>query len=94
MPRPADWRAASFLLERGWPLEFGAVEDRPLPVEPGDEPKKKKEISWALVINTNGQSLKEMVDFPIRDKYEPPEDGELINGPDDLGNGNGPRFNP
>jgi hypothetical protein len=26
LPRPADWRAASWLLEKGWPLEYG---DRP-----------------------------------------------------------------
>jgi hypothetical protein len=35
LPRPADWKAASWLLSKGWPLEFGdriAVETDPVPV--------------------------------------------------------------
>jgi hypothetical protein len=35
LPRHADWKAASWLLEKGWPFEYG--DRRPLPI-PLEEP--------------------------------------------------------
>jgi hypothetical protein len=35
LPRHADWKAASWLLEKGWPLEYG--DRRPLPIPPAEQ---------------------------------------------------------
>jgi Bacteriophage Sf6, terminase small subunit-like len=61
-----DWRAASFLLERRWPREYGKVVERQLPDEP--EPKT---VSIAVVLNTGGKTLEELVDFPMIDDKPP-----------------------
>jgi hypothetical protein len=34
LPRHADWKAASWLLEKGWPLEYG--DRRPSPIPPAE----------------------------------------------------------
>jgi len=34
LPRHADWKAAAWQLERGWPNEFAPYDRRPLPIEP------------------------------------------------------------
>jgi hypothetical protein len=57
----ADWKAASFLLERQFPHEFAPYDRRPIPVEP--EPEKK--INVAFVVDTKGKSLEEVVSFPV-----------------------------
>src|SRR5260370_26328344 len=73
--RWADWKAASWLLSKGWPKEFGdriAVESEPAsPMQP-----------LTIVLSTpdgkkHETSFKEAEkifcgDFPIRDTYEPP----------------------
>jgi hypothetical protein len=33
LPRHADWKAASWLLEKGWPLEYGDRRPLPIPLE-------------------------------------------------------------
>jgi transposase len=61
-----DWRSAAFLLERRWPNEYGKVEHQ-LPDEP--EPKK---VSIAVVLNTGGKTLEELVNFPMCSDASPP----------------------
>ena len=63
-----DWRARLELLARIYPLEFARSAERPLPtVEP--EPKK---VSIALVLNTGGKTLEEVVNFPMIEGRPPP----------------------
>jgi hypothetical protein len=90
LPRPADWRAASWLLERQWPLEFGdrrPVETEPIPAAPMPP--------MTLILSTPDGQTKPVSfeqaekilcrDFTRRD--EPPDQSELGNEADDLGNG-------
>ena len=90
----ADWRAASWLLEKGWPKEYGdriAVETEPIPVGPmtvvlATSNGKKRETTF--------QEAQEILcgGFPIRDTYEgksspaPESDGEEFEALDDVGN--------
>jgi hypothetical protein len=55
-----DWRAKSWYLSVTYPREFGRVAERQLP----EEPPPKKEIPFAVIINTGGKTLAQMVDFP------------------------------
>jgi hypothetical protein len=48
LPRPADWKAASWLLSKGWPLEFG--DWRPLPPPVPAEPQPVHDLSRSLPI--------------------------------------------
>ena len=100
LPRPADWRAASWLLEKGWPLEFGdrpsvateAIPAAPMPLtlvlSMPDGKKRETRFQEAQEILCGG--------FPIRDTYElpteegksspaPESDGEEFDALDDLG---------
>ena len=62
-----DWWAKAWYLERCWPNEFGRSAERPLPtVEP--EPKK---VSIAVVLNTGGKTLEELVNFPMIESKPP-----------------------
>jgi transposase len=90
LPRFADWKAASWLLSKGWPLQYGdriAVETDPIPVSPMPPltllfsmPNGKKQ-------KTTFKEAQEILcaGFPIRD--EPPDESELGKEADDLGNG-------
>ena len=82
LPRPADWKAAAWLLEKGWPLEYG---DRPLPPlpAPAEEPKAAPLVMQLVLSMPNGE--KRPIDFesaekifcghfPIRD--QPPDESE------------------
>jgi hypothetical protein len=87
-----DWRAKAWYLERCWPAEFARTEDRRLPEEASAAANmppltvvlstpdgKTKPVSFA-------QAEKVLCGgFPIRD--EPPDESELGNEADDLGNG-------
>ena len=53
-----DWRARAWYLEKCFPNEFGL---RPLPNE-NDE--CKKEIGVKVILNTNGKTMGELLDFP------------------------------
>ena len=59
-----DWRAAAFLLERCYPLEYGRSE-RPAPVADGAEGSPG--VQFKMVYNTNGKTMKELLDFPRDD---------------------------
>jgi hypothetical protein len=49
LPRHADWQAAAWLLEKGWPLEFAPYERRPIPVEPV-APKSVPDLSGSSLM--------------------------------------------
>jgi hypothetical protein len=48
LPRHADWKAAAWALERGWPNEFAPFDRRPVPIEPEEIPRP----SVALILNS------------------------------------------
>jgi hypothetical protein len=71
LPRNADWRAASFLLERGWPLEFAPVyRDQVTPPAPDE----KKKVSVAFIFETGGKTIAELTNFPVHGDLSPPKD--------------------
>jgi hypothetical protein len=51
LPRHADWKAAAWLLEKGWPLEFAPYERRPIPVEPV-APKSVPDLSGSFLMSS------------------------------------------
>jgi len=59
LPRHADWKAASWLLEKGWPLEYG--DRRPLPI-PKEEPASVGIKMFATLPSGNIAPLDEMVE--------------------------------
>jgi hypothetical protein len=52
-----DWKAASFLLERMHPAEFGRTGERPVPQQ------ESKEIDVQIIYNTT-KPMSELLDFP------------------------------
>jgi hypothetical protein len=70
LPRTADWKAASWQLERGWPLEFALIyREQATPPAPNE----KKKLSLAVFLNTGGKSLQEITNFPIIESPPPDE---------------------
>jgi hypothetical protein len=63
-----DWRAKAWYLERCWPNEFGRTADRQLPVEKDDG-----KISVAIVCETGGKSLEQLLNFPRAPGTELPD---------------------
>jgi hypothetical protein len=59
LPRHADWKAASWLLEKGWPLEFG--DRRPLPI-PQEEQTIVTIPMYATLPSGNLAPLDEMME--------------------------------
>jgi hypothetical protein len=58
LPRHADWKAASWLLEKGWPLEYG--DRRPLPI-PQAEPASIGINMYATLPSGNIAPIDEML---------------------------------
>ena len=93
LPRFADWKAASWLLEKKWPPEFG--DRRPLPpvateTEPGSP---MTPISFVLSM-PNGEKRETIFEeaekifcnFPRQDTYQPPtEEGKSSPAPEPDG---------
>jgi hypothetical protein len=48
LPRHADWKAAAWALERGWPNEFAPYDRRPIPIEP----EERSRPSVAFILNS------------------------------------------
>ena len=46
LPRRADWKAAGWLLEKGWPLEFG--ERKPLPLPEEEQQQRGPSVAFVL----------------------------------------------
>jgi hypothetical protein len=65
-----DAKHAEWLLERQFPHEFAPFERRPIPAEV--EAVEGKQVSIALVLNTDLKSLQEVAAFPVRSVEEPP----------------------
>ena len=59
LPRHADWKAASWLLEKGWPLEYG---DRRLLPIPQEEPASVGLKMFATLPSGNIASIDEMME--------------------------------
>jgi hypothetical protein len=76
LPRHADWKAASWQLERGWPKKYAPYDRRPIPVEAVDG-EGAKQLSVAIVCKTD-KPLSELLDFPVRGDLstQPPKNGE------------------
>jgi hypothetical protein len=77
--RKVDWRAASWMLSKSFPLEYG---DRPLPPlpAPAEEPKAAPLVMQLLLSMPNGEQRettfeeaeKIFCNFPRKDTYQPP----------------------
>jgi hypothetical protein len=85
LPRHADWKAASWQLERGWPKKYAPFDRRPIPVE--DDVGKPKRFDVAIVCNTGGKSLEQLLDFPVA------PDSASARAPEDKGNEPEMRYN-
>jgi transposase len=75
LPRHADWKAAAWLLEKGWPLEFGERKPLPLP----EEEQQQRGPSVAFVLSMPGGRKKPVsfsevekmyCNFPIIERQE------------------------
>jgi hypothetical protein len=55
-------------LSRAHPAEFAKTADRALP----PEVEEKRQVSIAVVLNTDGKTLEEIAAFPVRPVGEPP----------------------
>jgi hypothetical protein len=85
--RSDDWRASAFLLERRFPVEYGRVAEREIPL-----PKGAKRIGVTFILTTPDGSQRQtsfeeaqkmFAMFPIADTCEPPaEEGKSLPGPD------------
>ena len=53
-----DWRSAAWLLERGWPSEYGRPYREFAPEE------QESEIAVKMVFNTGNKSVEELLNFP------------------------------
>ena len=77
-----DARHAEWLLERQFPHEFAPYARRPIPVE-GDD-GKPKQFDVAIVCNTGGKSLEQLLDFPVAPgaeaKLQPTKDAKPVVG--------------
>jgi len=62
----SDWRAAAFLLERGWPNEYGKAWR-----DPAARDEEARPIPFKMYLNT-GKTLQELTDFPVIKQAESP----------------------
>jgi hypothetical protein len=68
LPRHADWKAAAWQLERGWPKKYAPFDRRPIPVE--DDFGKPKQFDVAIICKTE-KPLDELLNFPVAPVAEP-----------------------
>jgi hypothetical protein len=94
LPRPADWKAASWLLSKGWPLEFGdriAVETDPVPVSSMPPMNLILSMPDGTQRPTSFTEAEKILCAGFTRRDEPPEESEPGNSD---GINIGPRFNP
>lgn len=88
-PRHADWKAASWLLEKGWPLEYG--DRRPLPI-PQEERAPISMKMYCTLPSGNVASVDEMMEVARqwheasqpKEQLEPVENKPIENEPTEM----------
>ncbi|SRR6266542_120285 len=91
LPRHSDWRAAAWLLEKGWPLEYGDRRPLPPPVTTESTPATQMPPLNLILSMPNGERRKTTFEeaekifcnFPRKETYQPPtEEGKSSPEPD------------